>query len=97
MKPNRLKINLDFGADKLTVGHNNISGNLQVNWLHGAPGKNLKAEFEVTLTRGETKFPSTKNIHSMIRHEGSQASRKKFTRARPTRNGSCYRKCFIEC
>jgi uncharacterized protein YfaS (alpha-2-macroglobulin family) len=57
VKPNRLKINLDFGKDKLTAGDNNISGDLQVNWLHGAPGKNLKAEFEVTLVQGETKFP----------------------------------------
>lgn len=57
VKPNRLKINLDFGVDKLTVGKNNMSGDLQVNWLHGAPGKNLTAEFEVTLVKGETKFP----------------------------------------
>jgi uncharacterized protein YfaS (alpha-2-macroglobulin family) len=57
VKPNRLKINLDFGVDKLTAGNNNVSGNLQVNWLHGAPGKNLSAEFEVTLVKGETKFP----------------------------------------
>jgi uncharacterized protein YfaS (alpha-2-macroglobulin family) len=57
VKPNRLKINLDFGVDKLTAGNNNMSGNLTVNWLHGAPGKNLKAEFEVTLVPGEMKFP----------------------------------------
>lgn len=57
VKPNRLKINLDFGVDKLTAGNNNVSGDLQVNWLHGAPGKNLTAEFEVTLVQGETKFP----------------------------------------
>ncbi|MEJ1241304.1 MG2 domain-containing protein [Chryseolinea sp. T2] len=56
VKPNRLKINLDFGVDKLTAGKNNISGDLQVNWLHGAPGRNLRAEFEVVLTRAETKF-----------------------------------------
>ncbi|MGC3943949.1 MAG: MG2 domain-containing protein [Chryseolinea sp.] len=58
VKPNRLKINLDFGVDKLTAGKNNISGDLQVNWLHGAPGRNLRAEFEVILTRAETKFAS---------------------------------------
>jgi uncharacterized protein YfaS (alpha-2-macroglobulin family) len=57
VKPNRLKINLDFGVEKLTAGNNNISGDLKVNWLHGAPGKNLRAEFEVTLVKGETKFP----------------------------------------
>jgi alpha-2-macroglobulin len=57
VKPNRLKINLDFGVEKLTAANASISGDLQVNWLHGAPGKNLKAEFEVTLTKGQTKFP----------------------------------------
>jgi uncharacterized protein YfaS (alpha-2-macroglobulin family) len=56
VKPNRLKINLDFDVDKLTAGNNNISGDLQVNWLHGAPGRNLKATFEVLLTKAETKF-----------------------------------------
>jgi alpha-2-macroglobulin len=56
VKPNRLKINLDFGVDKITAGNNNIAGNLEVNWLHGAPGRNLKAEFEVVLTPTETKF-----------------------------------------
>ncbi len=56
VKPNRLKINLDFGVDKLTAENNNISGSLQVNWLHGAPGRNLKAEFEVLLTKATTTF-----------------------------------------
>ena len=56
VKPNRLKINLDFGVDKITAGNNNVSGSLQVNWLHGAPGRNLRAEFEVLLTKAETRF-----------------------------------------
>ena len=56
VKPNRLKINLDFGVDKLTADGNNVSGNLRVNWLQGTPGKNLKAQFEVLLTKSETKF-----------------------------------------
>jgi uncharacterized protein YfaS (alpha-2-macroglobulin family) len=56
VKPNRLKINLDFGVDKLTSGNSNISGVLRVNWLHGAPGRNLKAEFEVLLTKAATRF-----------------------------------------
>jgi alpha-2-macroglobulin len=56
VKPNRLKINLDFGKDKITSEDNNVSGNLKVNWLHGAPGRNLKAQFEVLLTKAETKF-----------------------------------------
>jgi uncharacterized protein YfaS (alpha-2-macroglobulin family) len=54
VKPNRLKINLDFGTDKFTQPE--ISGNLEVKWLHGAPGKNLKSEFEVTLAAMPTQF-----------------------------------------
>lgn len=30
IKPNRLKINLDFGVDKLSAGNNNVSGNLEL-------------------------------------------------------------------
>ena len=55
IKPNRLKINLDVGGDKIIS--QDIRGNLEVNWLHGAPGKNLKAEFDVTLSRANTTFP----------------------------------------
>jgi uncharacterized protein YfaS (alpha-2-macroglobulin family) len=56
VKPNRLRIKLDFGVDKILAGTSNVNGDLQVDWLHGAPGKNLKAEFEVLLTKAETKF-----------------------------------------
>ncbi len=56
IKPNRLKIKLDFGKEKITAGDNNISGTLHVNWLAGSPGRNLKAEFEVLLTRAQTRF-----------------------------------------
>jgi alpha-2-macroglobulin len=54
VKPNRLKINLDFGTDKFTTP--DISGDLEVKWLHGAPGKNLKSEFEVTVASVPTTF-----------------------------------------
>jgi uncharacterized protein YfaS (alpha-2-macroglobulin family) len=59
VKPNRLKINLDFGTPRITGS--NVSGSLDVKWLHGAPGKNLKAEFEVILTRAATTFPKFKD------------------------------------
>lgn len=54
VKPNRLKINLDFGTERFTSS--NASGNLEVKWLHGAPAKNLKAEFELTLVTVPTTF-----------------------------------------
>jgi uncharacterized protein YfaS (alpha-2-macroglobulin family) len=56
VKPNRLKINLDFGVDKLSAGASDLSGKLKVDWLYGAPGKNLRAVFEVQLSKAETKF-----------------------------------------
>jgi uncharacterized protein YfaS (alpha-2-macroglobulin family) len=54
VKPNRLKINLDFGVERITS--ENVSGTLDVKWLHGAPGRNLKAEFEVILAKAPTQF-----------------------------------------
>ncbi len=54
VKPNRLKILLDFGTEKITG--NTITGNLDVKWLHGALGKNLKAAFDVTLLKSNTTF-----------------------------------------
>lgn len=54
VKPNRLKINLDFGTERLV--NPDVKGSLDVKWLHGAPGRNLKAEFEVMLTRTSTQF-----------------------------------------
>ncbi|HYF68144.1 MAG TPA: MG2 domain-containing protein [Ohtaekwangia sp.] len=55
VKPNRLKINLDFGTERFTTPA--ITGQLSVNWLHGAPGRNLKAEFEMTMVNVPTTFP----------------------------------------
>ena len=82
VKPNRLKINLDFGVEKITAGNNNVSGTLQVNWLHGAPGRNLKAEFEVLLTKAETKFQK----YPDYTFEGP--SREFYSEAQPVFEGS---------
>ncbi|GAA0893900.1 MG2 domain-containing protein [Fulvivirga kasyanovii] len=56
VKPNRLKINLDFGKDKITSEDSYVKGDLEVKWLHGAPARNLKTEFEVLLVPSKTKF-----------------------------------------
>jgi uncharacterized protein YfaS (alpha-2-macroglobulin family) len=49
VKPNRLKINLDFGVGRFTWQERTASADLNVKWLHGAPAKNLEARFNVTL------------------------------------------------
>lgn len=56
IKPNRLKMDLDFGVEALSVGQSNVEGQLKSTWLHGAVAKNLKAKVEVTLSEGKTAF-----------------------------------------
>lgn len=56
IKPNKLKIDLDYGKDYLTVNDKDLLGNLEVKWLHGGIAKNLKAEFELVLTKTKTTF-----------------------------------------
>ncbi|MEM6684399.1 MAG: MG2 domain-containing protein [Bacteroidota bacterium] len=55
VKPNRLKINIDFD-DEILANSRPIEGTLKAAWLHGAPAKNLKAEVSVRLTNTKTAF-----------------------------------------
>ncbi len=56
IKPNRLKINLDFGTEKATFATRNLNPNLSVNWLTGIKGNNLKAESELSFRSINTTF-----------------------------------------
>jgi alpha-2-macroglobulin len=56
VKPNRLKISLDYGVSVISADNSNLQGNLNVKWLHGAVTKNLKANVTVTLNSIQTKF-----------------------------------------
>lgn len=56
VKPNRLRISLDFGKDKITALDNDVSGKLNVRWLHGAKAKNLRTQIELLLTPATTSF-----------------------------------------
>ncbi len=55
VKPNRLKIQLDFGKKKLEHDSDN-TGLLKVKWLHGATARNLKAEIDMSLSPAKTVF-----------------------------------------
>ncbi len=57
VKPNRLKINLDFGVDKLSVSQPGIKGSIEAFWLHGAVARNLRAQINTTLSQMQTTFP----------------------------------------
>ncbi len=56
VKPNRLKINMDFGVERLSVSKPYIEADMSVKWLHGAVARNLKANVTATLTSIPTKF-----------------------------------------
>ncbi|MCK0130384.1 MG2 domain-containing protein [Flavobacteriaceae bacterium F08102] len=55
VKPNRLKINIDFDNEVLSSS-SPIRGKLGVKWLHGADAKNLKAEVKAKFTTTSTAF-----------------------------------------
>ncbi|GCC52197.1 hypothetical protein SanaruYs_24330 [Chryseotalea sanaruensis] len=60
VKPNRLKINLDLGVERITSP--DVTADLEVKWLHGAPGRNLKSIFEVLLVKAPTTFAKYKDF-----------------------------------
>ncbi len=46
IKPNRLKLKLDFGKDRLSMDAEPIKATLKANWLHGAPAKEQAVQIE---------------------------------------------------
>lgn len=56
VKPNRLKINVDFGTEELVPTDTEATASIQANWLHGAPAGNLKAKVEMQFRQQSTKF-----------------------------------------
>ncbi|MDV7186520.1 MG2 domain-containing protein [Lutibacter sp. TH_r2] len=55
VKPNRLKIKIDFDEEVLT-NTKPIKGDLQVNWLHGAPAKSIKTEVKAKFSNNSSAF-----------------------------------------
>ena len=60
--PNRLKINLDYKKDKIYSSDLTLNSDLFINWLHGAPGRNLEAKIDVSLSQIETTFKGYKGF-----------------------------------
>lgn len=56
VKPNRLKIKLEYDDKILSVDTKGKPGKLNVKWLHGAIARKLKARVMVTLNSIRTKF-----------------------------------------
>ncbi|SFD24382.1 hypothetical protein SAMN05518672_1011229 [Chitinophaga sp. CF118] len=63
VKPNRLKVKLDFGT-RTTLSKSDASdGTLSAQWLFGATAQNLKAKVDVSLSQQTTSFQKFKEYH----------------------------------
>lgn len=60
VKPNRLKIKVDFD-DEILSSKKPIKGTLDVKWLHGTPAKNLKAEVKAKVSATNYSFKNYKD------------------------------------
>ncbi len=61
VKPNRLKINLDFGKKELSNADKDLTGKLSVAWLHGAVARDLKTRVELQMRSAKTEFQNYKD------------------------------------
>ena len=61
VKPNRLKINMDF-HQKIVSKNDNPKADLKVEWLHGAVAKDLDAKIEMHLQADYNSFPKHKDF-----------------------------------
>lgn len=59
--PNRLKIDLNFGADSMLGKGISKEGTLEVKWLFGATAKSLKAKVDAALYAKKSSFPKFKD------------------------------------
>ena len=68
IKPNRLKVNLDF-KDAIISASGKLNGTASVQWLHGAPARNLKIKTDATIRSSYSGFKdfSTYNFYDPIR------------------------------
>ena len=62
IKPNRLKVNLDFEDDIINAS-GNLEGTASVNWLHGAPARNLKIKTDATIRSSNSGFKTFPNYN----------------------------------
>ncbi|MEM9836918.1 MAG: MG2 domain-containing protein, partial [Bacteroidota bacterium] len=79
VKPNRLKIDLDFGDEPLSASNNTIT--LSSAWLHGAIAKNLKADVELQLRQNYGGFEDWKDyiFHDPARRFRDNSTKKIFS------------------
>jgi uncharacterized protein YfaS (alpha-2-macroglobulin family) len=61
IKPNRLKISLNFPDDRIVKG-SDLNGILESKWLHGSPARNMRALITASLIKSKTTFNTFTNF-----------------------------------
>jgi uncharacterized protein YfaS (alpha-2-macroglobulin family) len=56
IKPNRMKMEVDFGKDQLLSTDKNLKGKIKVDWLHGAPAADVRTVINLRLAPTPTQF-----------------------------------------
>lgn len=62
VKPNRLKVEVDFEDENITARTRKMEATLNSRWLHGASAKNLKADVEMSLSPSNPSFEKFPNF-----------------------------------
>ncbi|RUA24400.1 MAG: hypothetical protein DSY76_07940, partial [Bacteroidetes bacterium] len=66
IKPNRIKAKIDFKSDLLTKKDLRRPINIQANWLHGSPARNLDIKVLMTLKPAATSFDKFQNYQFLF-------------------------------
>ncbi len=61
VKPNRLKVEMDFAEEVVSAEIRELDATLSSRWLHGAIARNLKADVEMSLSSSEPTFSDYPN------------------------------------
>ena len=88
IKPNRLRINLDFDFDKITFNHRAINPKMSVNWLTGIKGKNLKVETVLSYQPINTTFDGLNNFEFDLPEKQIDSDKKVIFKGNTDRNGN---------
>ncbi|MBD3616918.1 MAG: hypothetical protein HUJ22_10130 [Gracilimonas sp.] len=56
VKPNRLKVEVDFAENKVTASNRQLQATLSSRWLHGAIAGNMKADVEMSMRPSPVSF-----------------------------------------
>jgi len=88
VRPNRLKIDLDFRADRFVARNQKPTALLGVSWLSGATAQNLRVETEMLLSPARTTFEDYPQFTFEDQARDFSAERREVYDSRVDQNGN---------